>query len=294
MMNYFPAKYPQGAFWTPTNWVPTTYAADFALIHALGGNTVRIFVPSDQFGFPTLRTPYPAELSKIVSLAAQNGLKIYLNIFNYNGHFSDIDGSKQWASALLQPYAGDSRLAAVEVFNEIDPTNVQAMSWAQKLIPYVRQVVQRPVSISTGGWANVQSLGQLFSALGSSQPDFYDWHYYCTAGDAKVSLINQAVQSVSPTPMIIGESGWSTGLKQTSTMYVSALYSSGEQQQVTYYQQLSQALAQVPGVGLVSPWDLYDYAPTPGSSTTAEDYFGLYRLDGSAKPAVSTLKSAWA
>jgi len=294
MMNYFPARYSQGAFWTPTNWSPSTYSADFALIRSLGGDTVRIFVPSDQFGYPTPKPTYVTELSQMISIASQRGLRVYLNIFNYNGHFSDVQGSETWAGALLKPYAGDRRLAAVEVFNEIDPTNSQAMSWAQQLIPFVQQVVKRPVSISTGGFANSQVLASLHDALGGVQPDFYDWHYYCTAGDAVVSLINQAKQAVAPVPMIVGEAGFPTGLKGTDGVYVSTSGSSGEDQQASAIKQFAQAIAQASGVGTISPWVLYDFAPTPGSAPSNEYYFGLYRFDGSAKPAVSALKAAWA
>ena len=62
--------------------------------------------------------------------------------------YADVAGSRRWARALLSRYAGDERIAFVELKNELEPLDPGAAEWAAALIPYVREVVRRPVAIS--------------------------------------------------------------------------------------------------------------------------------------------------
>ena len=63
----------------------------------------------------------PARLEKVVDLAAHHGLRVELALFDWWHDYADVAGSRRWAAALLSPYAGDERIAFVELKNEIRP-----------------------------------------------------------------------------------------------------------------------------------------------------------------------------
>src|SRR6185312_15953242 len=142
---------------------------DLAHIAALGATSVRIIVPADEFGFPEPTEPYVDRLSALVGIAASQGLTVQLTLFDWlrEDEYADVAGSEQWAHDLLEPYAGDRRIAFVEVRNEIDPNDPQAVAWARDLIPYVRDTLLDavPVTISVVGADPVASVTALKAAL---------------------------------------------------------------------------------------------------------------------------------
>jgi hypothetical protein len=298
MLNYWPAIFDRlhNTFWS-ASWNTSIVDADFGRIAALHANAVRIFIPScsDQFGYPVPLSQYTSELSQLVQIASNHGLAVYLNLFTYCLHNDDIAGSEQWAQAIVSPYAGDARIAAVEVVNEINPADSQAVAWAQAIIPYVRSVSGGvPVTISICGCDNAGDLSTLHTALGTAQPDGYSFHYYTSASNAASQaqfVFQQAKNIVAPLTLVIGETGLPTCI-QVIGYCVSAANSTGEQQQSQFFTVVENAAKNV-GLSGAAPWILYDYKPTPGRSDSKEDYFGLYRMDGSAKAAASVVSSAF-
>jgi hypothetical protein len=295
MVNYFPANHPQGEFWKPANWSPSSVDSDFALLASIHANSVRIFVPTKQFGYPEPGPPYTTELAQLVQLAANHQLAVYLTLFNYEVPYSDIPGSQQWARGLLAPYLGDSRLVAIEIQNEIDPQAPGATSWARAMIPYIRSVDGGvPVAVSICGCDNIADLRDLHRDLGSDQPDLYSFHYYDSANNAAnlaTSVFQQAKNEVAPIPLSIGETGLPTGMAFGNAV-ASAANSSAEQQQALFFAGVVSAARNV-GLSPPAPWILYDFAATPGISLSKDDYYGLYRRDGGAKPAVAIVAGAF-
>jgi hypothetical protein len=113
--------------------------------------------------------------------------------------------------------------------------------------------------------------------------DYYDFHFY---GNSERALANirRAQAAVSPTPIVIGEVGLNT-LQNTD----------GEQ--AAFLARVFEA-AKVAGVGSVAPWTLNDFtsAGIPDSDVSdlpAQYSYGLYRTDGTAKPAAAVVKAEW-
>lgn len=136
MMSYYPSANGWENMWT--NWNPTTINSDFALIASLNANTVRIVVNVDAFGFPTPSSTMLSELSQIVTMAHSNGLQVQLTLFDWWSSYSSSSGSETWVSAVIGSYSNDSRVAFIELQNEIAPENAAAMSWAQTMLPYLQ------------------------------------------------------------------------------------------------------------------------------------------------------------
>jgi hypothetical protein len=281
IVSYFPVN--SRGMWS--QWNLTTVNADFARLTSLHVTAVRIFLQPSEFGYPNPTAGMMSELSQVVHLAAQNGMKTYFNLFDGFKNFGDISGSKTWAKAVLSPYAGTSNAAAFEVFNEMDPGYLGEVAWARQMIPYVRSLARgTPVGISVNaGW----KLRNLKGYLQSNQPDFYSFHYYTSLANAQAhgaTDIAGDAANVAPTPLIVGETGFPTwngvfGIGSGSG-------SEEESDQSSYLSAVEQASIQV-GVGTAGIYTQNDF--TSLAVPDQDRYFGLYRSDGTPKPVVQVL-----
>ena len=181
-VNYYPAAGGHTYMWSRFD--PTAIDRDFARIRALGANTVRIFIQPTVFGFPTVRPVMADRLSEVIGLAAKHSLRVHLTLFDWWSGYTDIDGSKEWVSSLLSRYRDDPRIAVVELQNEVDPRNREAVAWVTTMLPYLSTVM--PGTLRTVSVASVPlEVFALFThELKNSPPDFWDYHYYGPAGDA--------------------------------------------------------------------------------------------------------------
>jgi hypothetical protein len=294
--------YPSSGGWTTMweHWDPARYRADFARIAALNANTVRVIVPADLFGFPAPGEPYVSRLHELVGIAGAQGLKVQLTLFDWfhAGGYADIAGSEQWASALLTPYLGDPRISFVEVRNELETTDPLALAWARQLIPYVRTVLGGtvPVTISVSGVDPVASLQTMKSALTGAEPDFYTFHYYGGSGEQAYWALQQAQSIVAPVPLFFGKTGYPTSSQVTGYSDLPLTRQAQEAAQAHFLKTVAYAAWKL---GLPPPgvWTLDDFAPgsiplaDQAPTNEAEYHFGLFRTDGSPKPAVAVVRS---
>ena len=292
-IDYYPAQNGWTYLWTRFD--AAEIDADFAKIATfLHANTVRIGAQPSAFGYPRPRPRMLSELSRVITMAASHGLRVQMTLFGFWKRYSDIAGSKLWAHAIVSPYAGDPRIAFIELQNEINPTNATAMTWGQTMLPYLKQIDGAiPVTVSVTG--DPTRLKRLRTALRSKQPDFYDWHYYGFAENAQAAFA-KAKALAGSRPLLIGESGRPTsvangwgpdGLEQTQ---------GAQEAYQDYYLRAVQYAAQQAGLPPVMPWIYSDFTSTAiPFATSANQYsFGLYRTDGSAKPAAGSMGSFFA
>ena len=148
VVSYFPADAGWTRMWEP--WRP----ARLAVGPAPPAVTEREHRPSRRLAavlrLPRARAEVPRPPSELVSIAATEGLHVQLTLFDWWGEYRDVVGSKRWASTLLAPYVGDPRVAFVELRNEIDPSDADAVAWARELVPWLRTLLGRrtPVTLS--------------------------------------------------------------------------------------------------------------------------------------------------
>jgi hypothetical protein len=286
-INYEPSLNGWQTMWL--NWQPATIDADFGRIAGLHGNAVRLFVQPSAFGYPVPSTQRMQELSKAVALAAAHGLRSELSLFAESAPYGDIWGSEQWARRVVGWFAGDPRVYAIELKNEVDPHDSSAMFWARQLLPYVRGVDGGiPVTVSVCGCDNAANLGTLKQNLGSSQPDFFDFHFYGPPSSAPAAF-QQAAGVAAPRPLFIGETGYSTSVDWAG--YGAVATQAGREAYQDQFFRSVEVAAQQAGLPPAAPWTLSDIAI---SASPKEGGFGLYRLDGSAKPAAATIAAVFA
>ena len=126
-------------------------------------------------------------------------------------------------------------------------------------------------------------MAKIKTALAATPLDYYDFHFYGNSERA-LSIVRQAQAAVAPAPLVIGETGVST-----------LQYTEGEQ--AAYLARVFQA-ASAAGLKSVAPWTLNDFTAgaIPESAVAqvpAQYAFGLYRTNGTAKPAAAVVKAAW-
>ena len=280
-INYYPSAGGWTKMWTTFD--AATIDDDFAHAKAVGATSVRAIIFPSVFGYPTPKPEYTTKLAHFVAIAASRGMTVKLTLFDWWDGYTDIARSSAWASAIVSPYRYDNRILAIGVQNELDTSNPAAIAWAKKIVPVVRAAapgVPLTISVNTADGAG---LTRLKTALAASPPDYYDFHYYGSSERA-LPTIKAARAAVAPAPLVIGETG------------VSSLQNT-EGEQAAYLARVFEA-AKVAGVSSVAPWTLNDFTadaiPDSGVAKIPGQYrFGLYRTDGTAKPAAAVVRAAW-
>lgn len=272
---------------------------DLARVAWLRANTVRVIVPARTFGFPEPRPGMRARLERVVALAAGHGLRVQLTLFDWWHDYRDLDGSRRWAAALLARYADDERLAFVELKNELRPHDDGARAWAAALIPYVRELTRKPITVSVPALDAAGDLRLLHSALGDAQPDFYSAHFYWRP-ELAAEQLRAAAAAVAPVRLMLGETGYSTAIPYEVVPGVPPSQSAREAQQAYYLRSLATVTRRL-GLPPIAPWVLADFArdaippDDPGLRGNPREYrFGLFRVSGAAKPAAAALRAIFA
>ena len=299
VVSYYPTDAGWTRMWEP--WRPQLLAADLRRLRSLNANAVRIVVPANFVGYPVPEERYLDRLNEFVAIAARNGLRVQLTLFDWWGSYRDLAGSKEWARSVLERYVGDARIAFVELRNEIDPADAEAVAWTRALVPWLRDLLdeQTPVTVSVGGMEPARDLRTLVAALPiNARPDFFDAHYFTGGGEQAQQVFSTLRTIAAPTAVWIGELGYPTSTTLSGYPGVPLTASAQEAAQAHYFKLCFSALARL---GLPAPgiWILDDFAPGAIPRSEVDDpepeyRFGLFRGDGSAKPAALTVRRLFA
>jgi hypothetical protein len=280
MMNYFPAQHGWGQMWA--NYSPSQADADFAAIHGLGANAVRLIIQPSAMGWPVISTNAAINLQDAITRAASHGLSVQLTLFDLWGLYDSVQNSKTWLNSLLGSYAGDPRIALVELQNEIDPTNPVAMAWARTMLGYLATVLPgTPRTLSVRGLNNGSNVRQLLTSIPPSLLDVVDLHLYGSlSGDAQILQVAKAY--AGRRPIIVGEGGQSTATAQSQA---------SDFTQAKYLASLDTLVNQF-GIASFAPWTLNDLTPSAlrAHMSASQKFFGLRRTDGSWKPAAAVVR----
>lgn len=294
LINYLPEDSPHDTMWT--NWNPAVLSTDFARIRSLHANTVRVtvFPPHAYYGYPQPTTVMLQRLHQLVQIASDTGIRVQLALFDSFTTWSDIAGSEQWARSVLQGYANDKEIAFVDIHNELDPDDPQQVAWAKTMLPFVKSIVGSVlVTVSKDDYLGPDAFCRLTRELAPVTPDFWDWHFYGVEGLA-AGFFERVKACAAPLPLYLGEIGVAT----YPDSFINELPNSTaayDAYQEYYFRVIADAARRLdlPPIG---PWILTDL----NSSGAAPDeilryyYFGLFRSDGTPKPAAAFVSSYFA
>jgi hypothetical protein len=289
LVNYYPAYAGWTYMWQ--RWDPAQIDRDFGRIQSLNANAVRVIVQTNAFGFPTPTVLYRRRLARVLDLASAHGLRVELTLFDWWRSYGRVAASERWARALLAPYGGDAGIACIELQNELDPGNADATAWARTLLPYLRTLAAGiPVTVSVSGVDPVGQLALLKQELGASQPDFWTIHYY-DKSELAYETLAAAKAVAAPLPLFVGETGYFAADSDPPVRTEADI----EDEQARYLRSLD-AAATALALPAIAPWILSDFAPgaTPTRLPAAGYHFGLFRVDGTPKPAAAVVRSFFA
>lgn len=298
LVNYYPAAHPFALMWTSFD--EQAIDRDFARAHAIGFTTVEIFVPTAEFGFPTPNAEMTARLARVVADARRHRLTVGLGLFDRFTDYGDVEGSRTWIDQILRPFRDDPTIAFVDPHNEVDPSDSSAVRWLSEMMTETRKAApEHPIVVSSPGRFGAAGLGRLRQGLGQQRADLYSLHYY---GDPALlpAELDRATAAVGTGKLYLGEVGYSTASKNPATLGLPPDQAAQEAQQQSMIVAAVRATRDrnLPAPGV---WTLNDFS-TDGTAglranpvrASLERSFGLARVDGSAKPALTALHAYFA
>jgi hypothetical protein len=284
-VNYFPSQLSWSNQWRADP------AGDFNKMRQAGLNTVRLLLQPSAVGWPV---PDPSILFRLVgdvNLAQSYGLYVDLTLFDNFGNWDQTANAKTWATQVLASFRNSTELVAIEVNDNIDPWNPSQMAWLDAVMPTIRQSAGT-VPVTTSVLSNSPEAPRAVLALKTAlspanRPDFYTVHFQGQPQNS-AGVFYQATRDAAPASVLIGATG-------VSSQFVSPSGAGGsEAAQADYATAVVQA-ARIIGLPVMW-WAWQDSAPAgiPADAGNPAGLvgWGLFRLDGTAKPASAIMLAA--
>ena len=297
-VNYYPKDTPWDKFWL--NYAPKTTERDVTLIRSLGMNTVRIFLPFEQFGGPhigqatsatvptnTVREPL-VKLADFLRRAAAHGLKVIVTLFDFRTDYSLLlwPQSDRYLETLLTHFKDTPTILAWDIKNEpdLDYKN-NGKEVVNAWLAHTARLARRtdPHHLLTIGWSTYKAAETQVAAI-----DVVSFHYYAPA-TALPQAYTVLQSAVFGRPILLTEFGLST--------WNSPFFPGGhnEAEQAAYYADILHFWRTSGGAGYLA-WTLYDFSTIPANvvgglpwQSGPQRGFGLIKSDGTFKAAARVL-----
>ncbi len=206
-INYYPQATPWDMY--GNDFDATVIAEDFKIIKNSGLNSVRIFVPYEDFGKANVKVDKLKKLATVLDIAESKNLKVLVTLFDFYGDYSILDWTlnQRHAKTIIDHIKNHKALMGWDIKNEpnLDFESrgkdlVQA--WLGKMIDLVKfNDPNHPITI---GWSNTENADLLADKL-----DFISFHYYEDLeklSDSYASLKSK----IKNKPIVITEFGMSS------------------------------------------------------------------------------------
>ncbi|WP_372944503.1 cellulase family glycosylhydrolase [Muriicola sp.] len=287
-LNYYPAQSPWDTF--GDDFDTGTLAGDFEKISAMKLNTLRIFIPYEDFGAASVKPEKLQKLLRLMDLADETGLKVLVTLFDFYGNYDLMDWTRthRHAETLVGALKDHPALLGWDIKNEPDLDfdsrgRAEVLDWLEEMIRQVKKWDKvHPVTI---GWSSPTAAGHLYEHL-----DFVSYHYYEDPEIFEASH-KELLREIGNKQVVISEFG------SSSYSGVWNFFSGSEESQAAYYQKMVTALKgrDLPFLS----WTLYDYKQVPSKVVgrlpwrkAPQRHFGLIDKEGKEKPAFRVIASA--
>lgn len=256
---------------------------DFQIIKSAGLNSIRIFVPYEDFGRHNVSKDKLEKLVQVLDLAENHELKVLVTLFDFYGDYSVLNWSltQRHAKIIVNTLKSHKALLGWDLKNEPDldfenRSKDLVSAWLDKMIAFVKS--QDSIHPITIGWSNVKSAQLLNETL-----DFISFHYY---EDLEELTEHYKVlkSKVKDKPIAITEYGISsyTGFWNP--------FGNSEDDQAEYHKTI-QSIFSKQQLSFMS-WTLYDFNKIPKEVVgklpwrkNAQKHFGFIDINGAKKGA---------
>lgn len=280
-INYYPQATPWNLY--GDDFDDNIISKDFKIIKESGLNSIRIFVPYEDFGLANVKPEKLQKLKTVLDIAALHELKVIVTLFDFYGDYEVLNWTlnQHHAINIVSALKNHKALLAWDIKNEpnLDFENrgkIKVTAWAKQMIASVKSIdTIHPVTI---GWSNTESATILKDNL-----DFVSFHYYEDL-DALETEYQNLKTDIPNKPIVVTEFGISSyrGLWNP--------FGNSEDDQAAYYKQ-AQAVFSKNNMSFMS-WTLYDFTEIPKEVVgrlpwrkRAQGYFGFIDQNGETKPA---------
>ena len=294
-VNYYPQGKPWAEMWE--DWKGEQIGRELAAARAdLGVNVVRVLVPFSEGSWKAGRDGVNAlmlgRLREMVQMAGDLDTRLIVSLFDFEEFFPapgsrDEADQRAWLTQLVGNFKGDDRIMAWDIHNEPDNYKrwkepggpEEILTWTGRMADLLHQLA--PNHLVTVGVGHYETLWRP-APDGRTMLDYSDVVSFHTYNAADTERQIYEIRARSPKPILLEEFGWPTGPRCSQAGYDEAT------QAETYRQQLQVATGRVAGV---VAWTLRDFDAGPTARfDTREEHYGLYRADGSLKPAAGFFK----
>ena len=302
--NYYPSLHPWRMF-NVGEWEPDVAERELRAGASLGANVVRVFIDFN-YSFAGTPTPTPlnanaaipnaqyvANVREFLDIAGRLNLKVILTLLDsldfglyQPSNFGVIEA---YLRALIPTFARDPRIVCWDLQNE--PDKAISTVGDSVVIPFFQRVSQLvraldPYPLQTIGWID-RARAKYLPAL-NDYLDFWCFHYYDTV-DRLDSLI-KFYKTQTRKPVLLQEFGLPTGGPSPEGKFT-------ENDQVIHYNAVMKILEDNQMCGSVF-WCLNDFpiglaGNPPLKTDSAENHFGVLRLDYSEKPVTQVIRWFW-
>lgn len=255
-INYYPQSSPWDTF--GESFSVDTFEQDFEIIRSAGLNSIRIFVPYEDFGKAEVKSDKLKKLKALLNVAEDKKLKVVITLFDFYGDYSVLDWTQtqKHAEKVVNAVKDHNALLAWDIKNEPDldfDSRDEALvtAWLGHMIDHVKTLDNsHPVTI---GWSNPKS-----AELLSEHLDIISFHYY-----KDLEYLEQDIKDlrgyVPEKPIVMQEFGLSS---------YSGLWKplSGSEEDQAAYHKKAQQIIHEQDVQFMS-WTLYDFEEVPNTVT---------------------------
>lgn len=279
-INYYPKETPWNFYSDDFN--ITVIKNDFKLLKKIGLNSIRIFVPYEDFGKSNVKKEKLKKLEMVLDAAAKHHLKVVVTLFDFYGNYDVLDWTLTYkhAKTIVETFKNHNSILAWDLKNEPDLDfnsrgKDKVIAWLENLLILVKSIDKKhPITI---GWSNIASATILKDKL-----DYVSFHYYEEVHQFERQYL-ELKNKIPNKPLILQEFGLSSyrGFWRP--------FASSEKKQADYHKTIQDIIAKN-NINFMS-WTLYDFEEVPSSvvgslpwRTNPQKKFGFIRSDGTKKP----------
>ena len=280
-INYYPQATPWNMFGDAFN--IATIKNDFRIIKNANLNTIRIFIPYQDFGKANVQQSKLDKLELVLDAAEESRLKTVVTLFDFYGNYDVLDWTLNFrhAEKIVSTFKNHSAILAWDIKNEpnLDFNSrgkETVISWLEHLSILIKSIDKN--NAVTIGWSNVESASIL-----KEKVDFVSFHYYESLSKFE-SNYKVLKSKITQKPIVLGEFGVS------SYSGIWKPFGGSEEKQALYYKEMQQLLLKhkIPFLS----WTLYDFNEVPNNvvgklpwRVNPQKEFGFINSKGKKKPA---------
>jgi hypothetical protein len=280
-INYYPQATPWNMF--SDDFDIKVIETDFKIIKNADLNTIRIFIPYEDFGKANVDQNKLEKLKKILDSAEKSNLKVVVTLFDFYGDYGVLDWTlnHRHAETIVTRFKDHKAILAWDLKNEPNLDfesrgKENVISWLEHLIILIKSIDKNHAV--TIGWSNAESAPILKDKL-----DFVSFHYYEKISEFE-GVFELLQSKIIDKPIVLGEFGVSsyTGFWKP--------FGGSEKKQATYYKKMQKILTKKK-ISFMS-WTLYDFDTVPEKvvgkrpwRVNTQKKFGFINTKGDRKPA---------